>query len=262
LLGEITQIHAWTNRPHWPQGLDRPRERPAIPDTLAWDLWLGPSPERPYHDAYHPLRWRGWCDFGSGALGDFGPHLLDAPFAAGLLPPLAKVTAETSASHAETFPAWSIIRFEFASPAGRAPLALAWYDGGKLPDAKTIGVERPPPSGVMVLGSRAKLFIPEHGESPRLLPNRLGDELDLAKLAKPSPARDLHTDWLAAIKTGGPSCLPFAQTRALMQFCLLGNLAIRTQKPLAWDDRRRQILDNPAAANLATRSYRAGWELP
>lgn len=131
-----------TNRPIWPQGINRPAERPPVPKHVQWDLWLGPAPERPYHPAYHPFRWRGWWDFGTGALGDMGYHILDPIVWALQLSAPTEVEAESSGLHPETAPKWSVIRWTF--PARRRPgrdspqdllppVQLTWYDGGKLP---------------------------------------------------------------------------------------------------------------------------------
>ena len=140
LLGRVSEIHIWTDRPIWPQGLDRPAPVPP-PKQLNWDLWLGPAPERPFRagcssggDAiYHPFAWRGWWDFGTGALGDIACHAMNMTFRALDLRNPVTVQAETSGHNRDSFPSWSIITYEFAATAARPALKLVWYDGGKRP---------------------------------------------------------------------------------------------------------------------------------
>ncbi len=142
-IGPVHEVHAWTNRPIWPQGIDRPTEIPPIPAHVHWDLWLGPAPERPYDPAYHPFKWRGWWDFGTGALGDMGCHVFDPPYWALDLRYPSRVTAEGPPRNAETAPPWSIVRYEFPARGGQPPVALTWYDGGKLPPAELFDGELP-----------------------------------------------------------------------------------------------------------------------
>jgi predicted dehydrogenase len=132
-IGTVREIHYWTNRPIWPQGIERPLEAYNVPPWLDWDLWLGPAPYRPYAPAYVPFRWRGWWDFGTGALGDMACHTLNMPFFALNLRNPTSVVAETAGHNKETFPTWSVIEFQFPEIDGRPALKLVWYDGGKLP---------------------------------------------------------------------------------------------------------------------------------
>ncbi len=130
ILGKVSEVHVWTNRPIWPQGGDRPREEP-VPTNLNWDAWIGPAPMRPYAKGYHPFAWRGWWDFGTGALGDMACHTLNMPFMGLELRDPVSVQAETSGHNKDSYPKWSIIRFEFPANSWRGPLSLFWYDGGK-----------------------------------------------------------------------------------------------------------------------------------
>ena len=143
VLGEVKEAHVWTNRPVWPQGIDRPKDTPPAPDTLDWDLWLGTAPKRPYHPAYVPFKWRGWWDFGTGALGDMGCHNQDlAYWALELRDPLT-VEAKHSGVNNETAPKWSIVTYQFPKTKTRGPVKLTWYDGGKKPEP---AVRRVPPT--------------------------------------------------------------------------------------------------------------------
>ncbi|HTU27437.1 MAG TPA: Gfo/Idh/MocA family oxidoreductase, partial [Pirellulales bacterium] len=129
-LGPVHEVHVWTNRPIWPQGVARPESKP-IPKNLHWNQWLGVAPKRDYADGYHPFAWRGWWDFGSGALGDMGCHMMNQPYMALDLRDPISVMAETSGHNKESYPKWSIIQYEFAATDKRPAVKLTWYDGGK-----------------------------------------------------------------------------------------------------------------------------------
>jgi predicted dehydrogenase len=143
-IGMVREVQAWTTHAVWPQGIDRPKETPAVPAGLDWNLWIGPAPYRPYHPAYHPTLWRGWWDFGTGALGDMGCHVLDAPYWALKLGYPMSVEASSSIFvpdglrwdkpvNTETYPQASIVRYEFPARGEMPPVKLTWYDGGLMP---------------------------------------------------------------------------------------------------------------------------------
>ena len=139
-IGQVREVHVWTDRPlnginnvYWPQGVDRPTDTPPVPETLDWDLWLGPAPQRPYHPAYLPFKWRGWWDFGTGALGDIGCHALDPVFRALKLGHPLSVEACCTLVNNETYPVASRITYEFPARGDLAPVTLHWYDGGMKP---------------------------------------------------------------------------------------------------------------------------------
>jgi hypothetical protein len=168
-LGDISAAYAWTDRPFWPQGELPDKDGPLDgkpPAHLAWDLWLGPASPRPYRDGYHPMNWRGYWDFGSGALGDRGPHLLDPLFTGLKLGDVLEIRPTSSPLVKEMAPTWSVIEFLVARPNPAPPLALTWYDGEKQPSREVTGIQRLPPNGCLVIGSEAKLFIPELGGNP------------------------------------------------------------------------------------------------
>ena len=128
-IGEVKEVHVWTNRPIWPQGIDRPKDTPAVPKTLDWDCWLGTAPERPYNRAYVPFNWRGWWDFGTGALGDMACHTMNLPFLALKLEAPISVEAESSKFNSETYPTWAKVRYEFPARGDMPPVTLTWYEG-------------------------------------------------------------------------------------------------------------------------------------
>lgn len=260
VLGEVREVHSWTDRPIWPQGVSqRPPAQP-VPEALDWNLWLGPAAERDYNEAYHPINWRGFWDFGTGALGDRGPHHLDVPFAALRLGLPAQVSATSSPVTTESAPEWSVVTFEFPARESLPPVRLVWHDGGKQPPAELAGVARLPRNGVLLIGDRAKLYVPELGGAPRLLtlPGR-----DPPKTPPPGPAVSTHLeDWLEACRTNGPTRCDFQYGAQLTELCLIGNLAIRTGQTIRWNAAEGRPEDSSAPQALLDRSRRTGWELP
>ena len=255
ILGPAHLVVAWTNRPLWPQGVSRPRGRGKVPAELNWDLWLGPAPARRYNLAYHPLGWRGWWDFGSGALGDMGPHLLD-PVVAGLgLSAPVEVTSRCPPPNRWTFPASSIVRMTFDQVHQQEmPLQLHWYDGGEKPPVELEG--RLPANGVMIHGERARMFIPDYGGMPRLLGDPAVWSGDLAE----GPSH--HQEWINACHQGGRSSSDFSYAARLTEICLLGNLSLRSGRAFRWDRQAGRAVNEPALNLLLSRQRRPGWELP
>ena len=177
MIGPVREVHAWTDRPIWPQAVDRPSDRLPVPKTLHWDLWLGPAPERPYHPAYHPFKWRGWWDFGTGALGDMGCHIIDVAFWALKLGTPRTVEAESPhlRDHPDTAPAWSIVRYEFPAQGNHPPVKLFWYDGGKLPPGDLFEDHVPTKgsNGSIFVGEKGRLLVGgDRTRGYRLLPER------------------------------------------------------------------------------------------
>jgi hypothetical protein len=179
LIGNVTELHVWSNRPVWPQGYDRPEGSDPVPPNLDWDLWLGPAQDRPYKNGiYHTFAWRGWYDFGTGALGDMACHTVNMPFRALKMGYPTVIENEISSRvPSETFPKTSRIRFEFPERDGMAPLKFWWYDGNPSGDKNSINNPlRPPadlvkeivamrgklpPSGALLIGDKGKIFSPD-----------------------------------------------------------------------------------------------------
>jgi len=259
VLGSIREVHAWTTRPIWPQGIERPATRHAPPDHLNWDLWLGPAPQRPYDQVYHPRGWRGWFDFGCGVLGDMGPHLLDSVMWALNLDTPMHISAETSGKHAETFPQASTVRFKFGAGSEHAALDLVWYDGDRQPPESVTGIKRLPKNGVMFLGERGKLFAPAYGGRPTVLPEVKGDKIELPEPSLPrSPGH--HQEWLSACKGNGNTGCDFSYGSRLTELCLLGNLAIRTGRAFEWDGTEPRGEEANVIAPLLRRDYVEGYD--
>lgn len=257
-LGDVNEVYAWTNRPFWPQGVARPEQSPPVPEHLDWDTWLGPAPARPYNDVYHPHGWRGWFDFGCGALGDMGPHLLDPVVWALDLSAPTTVSAESSGVNDETFPTWSIVRFEFLAGEPRRSIKLVWYDGDKQPRESLTGIKRLPPNGVLFMAERAKLFAPQYGGAPIMIPHDKGDSIELPEpYLKKSPGH--HREWVAACKQHGATSCDFSYGARLTEICLLGNIAIRSGEMIQWNHEQMRATNRVDIEHLLRREYRAGW---
>lgn len=259
VLGPLTAVDAWTNRPLWQQGEPlAPAAHPA-PEQLDWDRWLGPVPPEAYHEAYHPIGWRGWQAFGCGALGDMGPHLLDPIFWALELDQPTRIEADCELFPRGGFPRASTIRFQFAARADRPEFSLTWHDGGRQPAAERTGATRLPGNGVLVYGERGRMFLPDYGNAPILQ-----GKANLPRLQPPAPYLEkspgIHEEWVRAIRHGTPVSCDFAYAARITSTCLLGNIGLRLGQPLRWDPLKQTFLDNPQADQLLTRTYRPGWQ--
>lgn len=260
VLGAVRRVHAWTVRPIWPQGIDRPAETPPAPGALDWDLWLGPAPRRPYHSAYHPRLWRGWWDFGGGALADYVPHILDPVYEGLQLTAPARISATSSPVSDQTAPKWSILEFQFPNRGELPPVHVTWYDGGKRPPPEATGFPRLPPNGALLLGEHGKLFVPELGKMPTAVANEQGERLDLPE-APPAPEQSHWQEWLAGCKSGGRTSSDFAYGACLTEVALLGNIALRVGEAVEWDATAGRFTSAPAANKLLGRENRDGWKL-
>jgi predicted dehydrogenase len=261
-LGEVREVHIWTDRPIWPQGIDRPKETPPVPQSLNWDLWIGPAPMRPYHPAYAPFNWRGWWDFGTGAVGDMACHNCDAAYWALKLGQPLGAEAETSGINAETAPQWAIVRFEFPKRGKLPPVTLTWYEGGKKPSRDLGDGSELPANGTLMLGSQGKiLFRDWNPNNFRLLPEETFKDYQGPPQSIPRAPDGPYKEWIAACK-GGPMCLSnFDYAGPLTEFVLLGNVAMRTGKKIEWDAKKLRARNCPEADQYIRREYREGWAL-
>ena len=267
-IGDVTEVHTWTNRPIWPQGIERPKELPALPSTFDWDLWLGPAPWRPYHPAYAPFNWRGWWDFGTGALGDMGAHIIDHPYWALELGLPDTVQASSTPFNDETFPQASKVHYHFPGHGKKPAVDFTWYDGGLLPmrpeelePTRRLGNGS---GGMIFVGSKGKLMCGALAESPRLIPETKMKEYKLPPKTLPrSPG--CAEEWIAGIKNGTPTMSIFDYAARLTEMMLLGNIAIRLAHKntvLKYDGAKMAFTNAPEANQYLTREYRAGWSLP
>jgi predicted dehydrogenase len=273
-LGAPKEIHAWTNRPIWPQGAARPAPA-ACPETLNWDLWIGPAPTRPYAEGYHPFKWRGWWDFGTGAMGDMACHTINLPFWAFDLRDPISVQAETSGHNKDSFPASSKIVYEFAATDKRPAVKLFWYDGGNLPEEHVVGpmydlykneIEKDKDflkSGCVTIGEKDTLYIPgDYAEKlTKLSGNKPLPEVQFVK----SPGH--YDEWIRAVKGGEPAKSNFPDySGPLTETVLLGNLAVwvadkgRGEK-VEWDAKNLKCTNIEGLEPLVKPNYRPGYTL-
>jgi predicted dehydrogenase len=282
LLGQVRNVHLWTNRPVWPQGMDRPPGEDPIPPGLDWDLWLGPAPARPFKkDIYHRFKWRGWQDFGTGALGDMGCHTANMPFRALNLGAPLTVEAESSGMNSESFPSDSRVRFTFPERGNMAPVDLWWYDGGRKPDAFLLThveklMDKVPVSGCLLVGDKGLLFSPDdYGarfflklwDEDELIPGRQHEAV--AEIPKTIPRNrfkggsgERHAqEWIAACKGDGTCYSGFDQAAALTEVILLGCVALHSSKRLKWNPEKLRMDDAPEMDAVIRPAYRDGWTL-
>jgi predicted dehydrogenase len=270
-IGRVQEVHVWTNRPVWPQGIDRPADKPEAPPTLDWNLWLGTAPERPYHSCYLPFNWRGWYDFGTGALGDMACHTANMAFMACKLGYPISVEAEVSEYNEETYPVWSIIKYEFPARGDLPPLKWTWYDGG---NNKPVEVNKKlkelsmgmkiPESGSLIIGDKGRLFSPDdYGAEYHLLPKADFEAFKPPARKLPRSGGDNYGEWLRAIKENKPEmCMSkFAYAGPLTETVVLGCVAIRAQKKIVWDGPKMKITNDKDANKFLKREYRKGWSL-
>ncbi|HXJ58727.1 MAG TPA: Gfo/Idh/MocA family oxidoreductase [Verrucomicrobiae bacterium] len=262
VLGEVREVHVWTDRPIWPQGINRPKDTPPVPDHIDWDLWLGPAPPRPYHPDYVPFKWRGWWDFGTGALGDMACHNADAAFWALDLDAPISVQAESSPVNNETCPKWSVIRYEFPARGTMPPVTLTWYDGGKMPSRDLVDGSELPKNGTILIGSKARIaFRDWHPNEFRLLPQEQFKDFKGPAQTIPRAPDGPYQEWIAACK-GGPPCLSnFDYAGRLTETVLLGNVAVRVGRKIEWDAKKLAAKGCPDADQYIRREYRKGWTL-
>jgi predicted dehydrogenase len=264
-IGPVREVHVWTDRPgdHWPQGIAKPTDTPEIPKNLHWDLWLGPAPQRPYHPAYVPYNWRGWWDFGTGALGDMGCHMIDAAFRALKLVAPESVEASSGPNNGESFPLASIVRYEFPARGEMPPVKLTWYDSGLMPprpkfleDGRQLG-----DNGLMFVGDEGAML------GAALIPEKRRIEFKPPDKTLPrSPGH--YQEWIDACKGGKPGGSNFDIAGPLTEMVLLGNLALRlelkaplSRTALRWDGPNMKVTNVPEANAFVMRKYREGWSL-
>jgi predicted dehydrogenase len=277
ILGPIKDIYVWTNRPIWPQGIKRPKNTPGIPDNVRWYEFLGSAHDRPYHPDYQPFNWRGWLDFGTGALGDMACHTINvAAKALDLFDPESIEVVDTSGivDH-ETFPVWSIIRTHFGPRNGRGPVTLTWFDGGdKLPDDKRTykallhgevnkKTKKVAESGLVVVGEKGSFFSEDdYGSDHVLLPRDKFKKVEKPKPILPrSPGH--FKEWVEAMKARDPTkaMSNFEYAGRLTETVLLGVVALKTGTTIEWDPVAMKAKNVPSADQYIRRDYRKGFSI-
>jgi predicted dehydrogenase len=269
MLGNVNEVHIWTNRPIWPQGEHRKPIKP-VPATLNWEQWLGPAPYRPYADGYHPFSWRGWWDFGTGALGDMACHTCNLPFMALNMRDPVSVEADCPEHDGDSYPPRSKIKFEFPELDGRRAFTMHWYDGGNVPPIElfkgvTLKVkadkkEIPPPyqSGVLLIGDKAKMYAA--GDYADQGIQVVGAEEPDVEYPR-SPGHE--KEWFEAMRDSKkPAMSNFANYAGpLTETILLGNLAVYKRGKVQWDPVNLKPLNDPSLARIVRPTFRDGYEV-
>ncbi len=279
-IGPVREVHCWTDRANgwWPQGLNRPPGSDPVPAQLNWDLWLGPAPRRPYLNlwpaemrehilkmaghVYHPFSWRGWWDFGCGALGDMGCHVMDgADWSLKMGAPTSVEVVTTTESHPEMAPVSSMLRYQFPARGDMPACALTWYDSGQKPERpKELEAKELEDNGSLFIGDKGKIITGVYGEKPRLLPeSTMADYTRPPKVVPRVPGNDPYLDWIRACKGGPKAASNFDVSGPFSEWVLLGNLALRTGMNIEWDSAALRVTNHPEANALIKGHYRSGW---
>ncbi|MDB6079135.1 MAG: putative dehydrogenase [Akkermansiaceae bacterium] len=283
VIGNPKELHVWSNRPIWPQGINRPAGSSPVPDYLNWDLWLGVAAQRPYVEGvYHDFKWRGWSDFGTGALGDMACHTVNMPFRALKLGYPNVVECEmASRLYGESYPLTSRIRFEFPEREGLPPLKFWWYDGNPGADFKPL---RPypnivkdvvtitgsmPESGCLVIGEKGAVFSPDDYGSQFLIQlhgekgfSNAGDHEAVKAVPVTIPRSPGHNqEWFDMMKNGTPAYSNFEISAYLTEIILLGCIAQRVGEGvrMEWDGPGMKSPNCPEAEKFVKRANRTGW---
>ena len=276
-VGNVKEVHTWTDRPTgwWPQGFDRPSETAKPPEALDWDLWLGCAPQHPYYvitdpknpgqkvGALHPFRWRGWWDFGTGAMGDMACHIMDAAYWALELTAPTSIEAKQNGMTDVACPDWSVITYDFPASGNRGPVKLHWYDAIRMPP----GIDDPelnrlPSNGTVFMGDKGKMVVP-YGQAPRLVPESA--MRDFKRPAKTLPRVEggttgHHKNWVDCVLANKQAVSNFDYAGPLNEIVMLGNVAVRAGKKVEWDAKKLEIRNDPSLNHLLRREkYRQGW---
>lgn len=271
LLGTVSEVHCWTNRPVWPQGIARPEGSDPVPSTMDWDLWLGAAPHRPYlRGRYHAFNWRGWRDFGTGVIGDMGAHIIDHPYWALDLDLPSTISASSTrwGREFESFPLASKIHFEFPAKGSRGAVKMTWYDGGLMPERPEL-IENgrqmgDNDGGVLIVGDKNTLLHGVYGRDPRLIPETRNSEY-----SKPAPtmARSpgIYQEWIDAIKDRSKvTTSSFEYAARLTETMLLGNIALVREGEhavLEYDGTNMRFTNDDVANAYLDKDYRPGFGL-
>lgn len=268
LIGTVREVHFWTNRPIWPQAMDRPLEQYHVPPYLDWNLWLGPAPERPYHPAYAPFRWRGWWDFGTGAMGDMACHIMDAAYWVLDLGYPSRVMPDTTQLYSETAPAASRIEYTFPPRGNRPEVKVVWRDGSLYPPRppEVAADQDWPPDrsgGQLWIGDDGKLTAETYGDNPKLLDPAKMAEVEANPVPEKYPRSEgVYKEFIAAAKGEAAAGSPFdGHAGGLTEMICLGNLAVRAGRTIEIDTRTGRVTNVDVPKDWIEPVYRKGWNL-
>jgi predicted dehydrogenase len=264
-IGPVREVHNWSTRPFWPQGIERPAKEEKVPDGLNWDMWLGPAAFRPFNHVYLPFVWRGWFDFGSGAIGDMGCYSFDTIFRVLKLGPPESVEASSTKMYAETYPEAGIITYRFPKRGDMPPVKLTWYDGGlrpprpiELEDGKQMGGRDN--EGLLFVGDTGTILCGFNGANPKLIPDSKMQAFQQPPKTLPR-SKGNDREWIEACKGGPVGGANFEFESQVTEAVLLGAVAMRTGKKLIWDPANMKISNAPDADQYLRCEPRPGWTL-
>lgn len=271
LIGPVRTVHSWTDRPIWPQGIGLPDHSqfvPVVPKELDWNLWLGVAEKRPFDPAYVPFKWRGWWDFGCGAVGDMGCHIMDAAYYGLDLAMPTAAEAVTSKANNHTAPSSAVLKLEFAASDRHPDLNYFWYEGGLLPPIPK-GVpldffgDRNLLNGTFIIGEEAVMFVEMLSSTVRLFPEEKFRELrsNLPPQTIPRVIGDHQKKWTDGIRGELIPCSHFEYAAGLTEMALLGNLAMQAMCRIEYDARNMKVTNVPEANRWLTKEYPDGWVL-
>ena len=265
VLGNIRELHCWTDRPGkwWKQGIQRPTEFPKTPEHINWDLWIGPAPYRPYHPSWGHFSWRAWWDFGTGAPGDMGCHLLNlAALAMDFRDPIA-IEAKSEGANDETGPIWSEVKWDFPALGKQPAFKFFWYDGGRLPSADLFPGQKFGDNGVIVVGDKDSMLTNYEGGGSFKSGAGYDDFKSIpATLPKrPNWDRCHYEEWIDACKGGPKAYSNFDVAGPVTEVVLLGNVALRAGKRIEWDAKKLKVTNDKEANRFLKTEYRKGWRI-
>jgi len=271
-IGEVREVQAWCDLSYYPWGhawwsskwSTRPTDTSAVPQTLNWDLWLGPAKQRPYHPTYHPQSWRCWWDFGCGMMGDRGAHTLDAAVWALKLGQPTTIQASCCGGTDEVHPVSAMVTYQFPARETLPPVKLTWWEGLRAPWPEGLDedLEMPSEGGLIFHGTKGKIMAGVYGGRPILLPTGLDKDYKRPAKTIPRVAGEAHEmDWMRCCKAGKPAGSNFEYSGLLTEICLLGNVAKRVGGVLHWDGVNMKVTNSPEANRHLRTEYRQGWSL-
>ncbi len=278
VIGEVQEVHSWTNRPVWPQGINRPDKTDPVPEALDWDVWLGPAEKRPFNQkAYHRFNWRGWFDFGAGALGDMACHIMDGMFWAQEAgrPESVELTRVDQVTK-ESFPAMSRVKWDFPEKEGRPAFTALWYDGNpsnydnkpKRPEGISKKEWQKAKNGNLFVGTKGKVFTAGYGDLKKVIPEERAQEaknVEKAYVSEPDPGH--HMEFVQAVRGDKPWDFPkcnFSYSAPMTETVLLGVLAQRRAevgKTLQYNHSKGKFTNDAKVNGWIRRDYRDGWKV-
>ncbi len=272
-IGDVREAHIWTDRPagRWPHGGNgAPPAADPVPEKMDWDLWLGTAAERPYSKLYAPFKWRGWIDFGCGALGDMACHIMDPAFFALKLGEAASFSVEPVKQEEKndlTWPTNAVVKYSFPARAGMPPVDIYWYENGQkpprpegVPEGQKLGDDG---NGSLFIGTAGVLTAGEYGGNARLLPDEKMQAYKRPDQTIPRVGGANHyRNFLDACKGGAPAVSNFDYAGPFTEMVLFGNIALRCDKRLEYDFAKGEVTNDKDAAKFLSKEYRKGWELP